>query len=236
LTVWAISDLHLSFARPDSRERFGGRWREHAQVIERHWRETVGRDDLVLLPGDLSMARNHRDVQPDLEWLARLPGTKVLSPGNHDAWWNNVSTVRRLLRRSLLAVDGDSIVTRGAVICGARGCEVPTDDAARGAETREVASLDRALAHARELRGADMPLFVLWHYPPFDAYGRPGAVVELLEHERVTVCVYGHLHIQAQWALAAQGVVNGVRYYCVAADAIGFRPLRIAELTSPSQT
>ena len=37
--------------------------------------------DLVLLPGDLSMARNHRDLQPDLAWLDRLPGTKVLAAG-----------------------------------------------------------------------------------------------------------------------------------------------------------
>ena len=81
MNVWAISDLHLSFARPDRRERYAARWRDHAARIEEHWRSAVDRDDLVLLPGDLSMARNHRDLQPDLVWLDRLPGTKVLAPG-----------------------------------------------------------------------------------------------------------------------------------------------------------
>ena len=47
--------------------------------------------DLVLIPGDLSMARNHRDLQPDLAWLDRLPGIKVVSPGNHDQWWNGAA-------------------------------------------------------------------------------------------------------------------------------------------------
>ena len=43
----------------------------------------------------------------------------------------------------------------------------------------------------------------------------------------MTACVYGHLHNQSEWSVAVQGTVRGVRYHCVAADAIGFRPLRI---------
>jgi uncharacterized protein len=230
MIVWAISDLHLSFARPDHRERFAGRWRDHAQAIERNWNESVRPEDLVLLPGDLSMARNHRDLQPDLEWLARLPGTKVLSAGNHDAWWNRVESVRRLLRRSLLAVGGDAIVTHGAVICGARG--EPAPQAGSAVHTREsgseLAALELALEHAGNIRQEGMPLYVLWHYPPFDAFGIAGPIVQRLEAARATACVYGHLHIEAQWSLATQGVVRGVRYHCVAADAVGFRPLKIA--------
>ena len=51
MKVWAISDLHLSFARPERRERYAARWRDHAEKIERNWREVVGPGDLVLLPG-----------------------------------------------------------------------------------------------------------------------------------------------------------------------------------------
>src|SRR5262249_9265521 len=119
MTVWAIADLHLSFARPERRERYAGRWRDHAAKVEREWRAVVRPDDIVLLPGDLSMARKHRDVQPDLAWLERLPGTKVLAPGNHDTWWNGAEKVRPLLRPSELAVGGDAIATHGLVICGA---------------------------------------------------------------------------------------------------------------------
>ena len=60
MALWAIADLHLSIARPDRRERYAARWRDHADKIQSQWREAVGPDDLVLLPGDLSMARNHR--------------------------------------------------------------------------------------------------------------------------------------------------------------------------------
>jgi uncharacterized protein len=230
MAVWAIADLHLAFARPESRERYAARWRDHVVKIERQWRAAVAPGDLVLVPGDVSMARNHRDLQPDLDWLDRLPGTKVLSPGNHDIWWNGVEKIRPMLRRSLLAVGGDALAIQGVIVCGSRGAPTFDDDAtsAQLAESdRELAALEAALAAAEALRTASEPLYVLWHYPPFDQHRRPGPCVARLEKAGVTACVYGHLHAEGQWSLAVQGIIKGVRYACVASDAIGFRPLRI---------
>jgi predicted phosphohydrolase len=232
MNIWSIADLHLSFGRPDRRPRLAPRWRDHAARIEREWRAVVGREDLVLLPGDLSMAGNHREVQDDLAWIDRLPGTKVLAPGNHDRWWNNVAGVRRLLRTSELAVGGDAVTACGAVVCGTRGvpaCHDPgtLTPSLRAAEARELAALDQALEAAARLRQGDQPVYVLWHYPPFDQHRRPGPCVGRLERAGVTACVYGHLHAEGQWSLAVQGTIGGVRYACVAADAVGFRPLRI---------
>ncbi len=232
MAVWAIADLHLSLARPDRRERYAARWRDHADKIEAQWRETVRRDDLVLLPGDLSMARNHRDLQPDFAWIDRLPGTKILTPGNHDAWWNGAEAIRPMLRRTMLAVGGDAVSTHGAVICGTLGAPVLDGDseaepAELAASEKELTALDAALEQAAGLRQPGEPLYVLWHYPPFDQHRRPGPCVERFEAAGVTACVYGHIHIQGQWSLAVQGDVRGVRYHCVAADAIGFRPIRV---------
>jgi predicted phosphohydrolase len=231
MNIWAISDLHLSFAQPERRDRFAARWRDHVSKIESQWREVVGAGDLVLLPGDVSMARNHRDLQPDLAWLDCLPGVKVLSRGNHDQWWNGVDAVRRLLRSSLRAVDGDAVSIQGAVVCGAAGMPVssgPARATPQAAGQSAIKNLEQALEHALRLRTKpDGSLYVLWHYPPFDAHARPGPCVELLQRAEVTACVYGHLHNESEWPAAVQGLYRGVRYHCVAADAIGFRPLRI---------
>jgi len=236
MKTWAISDLHLSFAQPERRDRYAARWRDHATKIEANWREVVRAGDLVLLPGDVSMARNHRDLQPDLAWLDRLPGVKVLAPGNHDQWWNGLEAIRRLLRPSLRAVDGDAVSIQGTVVCGAAGVPVSSQTAD---STGQVADLDalnilqQALERGLRLRTKpDGPLYVLWHYPPFDAHARPGPCVELLERANVTACVYGHLHSASEWPAAVQGLYRGVRYHCVAADAIGFRPLRIDRVKS----
>ncbi|WP_422929909.1 metallophosphoesterase [Singulisphaera sp. PoT] len=230
MNVWSISDLHLSFARPDRRERYAERWRDHANKLEREWRAVVRADDLVLLPGDVSMARNHRDLQPDLDWLHSLPGTKVLSAGNHDHWWNGVENVQRILRKSILAVGGNAVKVNNIIVCGAMGTAVLAEEPEaqqREVEDRELAALDASLAEGATLRVGSEPLIVLWHYPPFDAHRRPGPCVSRFQASRVSICLYGHLHIQAQWSLATQGMVQGTRYYCVAADALGFRPLRI---------
>ena len=231
MSVWAIADLHLSFARPERRERHAGRWRDHTARIEREWRAVVGPDDLVLLPGDVSMARNHRDLQPDLAWIDRLPGTKVLAPGNHDVWWNGVEQIRPMLRATELAVGGDAVASHGVIACGTLGFPADDDDTLgpdrRAGSDRELAALDRALAASARLRTGSEPLYVLWHYPPFDQHGRPGPCVARFERAGVNFCVYGHLHALGQWSHAVQGTVRGIRYACVAADAIGFRPLRL---------
>jgi predicted phosphohydrolase len=239
MTIWSIADLHLSFANPDRPQRLAPRWRDHAARIEQEWRAVVRRDDLVLLPGDLSMAGNHRDVQEDLAWIDRLPGIKVLAPGNHDRWWNGAPRVRRLLRDSERAVGGDAVAVSGVIVCGTLGVPAYHDSetltpALRAAEQRELAALDQALASAARLRQDHQPLYVLWHYPPFDQHRRPGPCVPRLERAGVTACVYGHLHAEGQWSLAVQGTIGRVRYACVAADAIGFRPLRIDSWPSPS--
>jgi predicted phosphohydrolase len=230
MTIWGIADLHLSFARPDRRERYAARWLDHATRIESEWRAVVRPEDLVLIPGDISMAAKHRDLQPDLAWLDRLPGTKVLSPGNHDRWWNSTETIRKMLRRTTLAVSGDAVRTHGVIVCGARGTppvEPTTPEAVRISD-RELESLDSSLAIAAGLRVEEEPVIVLWHYPPFDQNRRPGACVSRFESGGVTACVYGHLHAEGQWSSAVQGTVGGVRYHCVAADAVGFRPLRLS--------
>jgi predicted phosphohydrolase len=233
MNVWAISDLHLSLARPERRDQYAARWRDHAARIEAAWRDAVRTDDLVLLPGDLSMARNHRDLQPDLNWLDRLPGVKVLSPGNHDHWWNDVDKIRPMLRKSLRAVDGDAVSVNGVVVAGARAAPLVKDqDAATAAESAEIdrafqsakAALEAAATLRNDPRG---PLYFLWHYPPFDPFGRPGPWIELFEEHNVATCVYGHLHTEDQWSRAVQGLRGKVHYHCVAADAVGFRPLRI---------
>ena len=247
MKVWAISDLHLSFGGPDRRDDLSLKRREQTLRVEREWRAVVAPDDLVLLPGDISMARNHRDVQPDLAWIDRLPGRKVFSPGNHDAWFGKVLSIRRFLRRSQFAVNGDSLRFGDVVVCGSRS--YPADDETEPLRKKEdslLFDLRLALLRANTYRDfirhrantlgipVNVQLYVLWHHPPFNRYGIPSRAAETLAEHEVDVCVYGHLHAISQWGRSPQGLHDNVRYYCVAADAVGFRPLRVDNSIEPT--
>src|ERR671932_173355 len=48
MRIWAISDLHLSFAAPKPMDIFGDRWRDHPERIAARWRKLVAEDDIVL--------------------------------------------------------------------------------------------------------------------------------------------------------------------------------------------
>ena len=87
MKIWAISDLHLSGAKPKPMDIFGSQWKNHPEKIARAWRERVAPEDLVLCPGDLSWAMNLEEAAPDLAYFAALPGKKILMRGNHDFWW-----------------------------------------------------------------------------------------------------------------------------------------------------
>lgn len=87
MKVFAISDLHLSFASPKPMDKFGEEWKNHYEKVEKCWREVVIDSDIVLIPGDLSWALRYEDAVPDLKFVANLPGEKVVIKGNHDYWW-----------------------------------------------------------------------------------------------------------------------------------------------------
>jgi predicted phosphohydrolase len=74
MNVFALSDLHLSSAvEGKSMERFGEEWRDHDTTIRAPWEKSVGPDDLVLVPGDISWA-SRIEQAADLEYLV-FPGT-----------------------------------------------------------------------------------------------------------------------------------------------------------------
>ena len=73
MSIYAISDLHLSFAQNKPMEIFGEEWKKHFKKIENNWREAVSEKDLVLLPGDFSWALYLKDTYKDFEYLNNLP-------------------------------------------------------------------------------------------------------------------------------------------------------------------
>lgn len=233
--VFALADLHLSLAGTKPMDVFGELWRDHASRMAAAWDERVADEDVVLLPGDISWARNDDEALPDMDWIARRPGRKLLLRGNHDGWWSSATKVRKLLPSRSEPLHNDSIPIGDWVVVGARGWTSPEDPIATPGDERvfrrELERLRLSIAHADKNFGTAPPRLAMVHYPPMIAGRPPGEVVELLRRGRVRHCVYGHLHGDDH-RLAVHGEHDGIRYHFVAADAVDFAPLKI-ELEPP---
>ena len=232
MRIFALADAHLSLGADKPMDIFGAAWENHAERLRAAWSETVGEEDLVLVPGDISWAMTLENAKPDLAFLGALPGKKLLLRGNHDYWWSSATKVRTFLPEGMRIIQNDALVYGDFVIGGSRGWTFPGGEPLPGAEE----SRDRHI-YTRELMRMEMSLAAMpagrrrvfmTHFPPCDRAHPDTEVTALMERYGVETVVYGHLHGPSH-RMAFIGEHNGVRYAFAAADYLDFRPLCIAE-------
>ena len=49
MSIYAISDLHLSFGESKPMHIFGDNWKKHYEKIKDNWEKTIKEEDTVLL-------------------------------------------------------------------------------------------------------------------------------------------------------------------------------------------
>jgi len=246
--LFAIADLHLSFARPKPMDVFGDDWSHHVEHLESAWRERVGPDDVVLVAGDISWAMRLPQALPDLEWIDALPGRKVLIRGNHDYWWESIGKLRALPLPSLHFLQYDMVRFGELAIAGTRMWDLPEvawpqerkpmpDGVRKG--RRSTVEQDRKIVD-RELHRLALSLHKLpddavhrvamLHYPPISDDGRGSRVSQLMTEHRVQLCAFGHLHSLGRMPrTGADCVVDGTRYVLVAGDWLAFQPQELLQ-------
>lgn len=252
MTIWALADLHLAIAVPEkSMDAFGEPWVHYMDKIKQEWLHSIQPDDLVLIPGDISWAMHLNEAKVDLEWIAALPGKKLLLRGNHDYWWTSLKQVQAILPPSLHVIQNNAFVWKNFVIGGARLWDsgeysfhsfiryIDNPKAKKFADEwdlspeaekiflRELGRLELSLKEMSKYPGTRL---VMTHYPPIGADLKDSRVSALLEKYKVRLCVFGHLHnIAAETKLF--GEKNGIKYCLASADYLNFKPLLIAKMT-----
>lgn len=228
MALFALADLHLGEAVDKPMDIFGAAWTRHPDQIQTAWRELVGSEDTVLIPGDISWAMSLEDARPDLDWIAALPGRKILLRGNHDYWWSSIGRLRQTLDASVTALQNDAFAVEQWAVCGSRGWLLPSHPKFTAADDvvyrREAQRLRMSLDAAARL---GTPKVAMMHYPPTDYSATDTLYTDLLEAYEVKLCVYGHLHGAAS-RFAFTGEKGGVRYQLVSSDYLGFRPARLS--------
>lgn len=228
ISVFALSDVHLSLSTPNkAMDVFGAHWDRHTERIYQAWQDTVGEDDLVLIPGDISWAMYLCDAMSDLNFLNGLKGKKVIMRGNHDYWWSGYSKVVSALGSSMMAIQNNTVTIGDYCIGGSRywlapQCSGYSEKTDKKIFERELIRLQLSLG---KMSQSTLNIAML-HYPPFSEKGMPTAAVDIIESHNIAQVVYGHLHGKAQQN-AFEGERNGIAYSLVACDRLDFTPKRI---------
>lgn len=251
MRVFALSDPHLALATAGkTMDRFGPQWVDHPTTMARAWDASVGPEDLVLVPGDISWAGDLAGAAADLAWLAERPGTKILLKGNHEHWWHAISKVRAALPEGMHALQGDAVRIGDVALCGTRLWDVPDvsyhdlivwqgepisaeltdEDAAASLKVyrRELGRLDRALD---ALDGTAPVRIVMLHYPPVGPGCEPNELSERFESAAVQHVVFGHLHsLDPATRDRIGGEARGVHYHLASCDFVDFAPTLVCEV------
>ncbi|MGI6563216.1 MAG: metallophosphoesterase [Clostridia bacterium] len=229
MSIFAISDLHLSLGADKPMDIFGPTWEGYTEKIKENWEARITDSDTVLIPGDISWAMRIQEAEKDFVFLDRLPGRKIVSKGNHDYWWNSMKKIKEAFDSwGVTTIDilhNNYYEAEGYVICGTRGWRHPDSPDAteqdRKVYERELHRLTLSLESAKP---TNKPILCGLHYPPFGPSGEDSEFTELLEKYGVKICIYGHIHYNFDVTGIVRGMYNGIHYRLVSADYLQFKP------------
>ena len=228
--IFAISDLHLGFSCSKPMDIFGARWENYEEKLYDNWQKTVGEDDIVLIAGDISWETYVNNAKADFDFINKLNGTKIITKGNHDYWWETLSKLNKFLDENnfntIKFLHNTNIVFGDVVICGTKGYPetmgIPTGEEDKKLYLREIERLKNAVLSAKKT-GAKK-IIVMLHYPP----GTDSQFAKILQEAQVDFCIYGHLH-GGTFGAVTSGNVGGVEYRLTSSDYLHFKPIEILE-------
>ena len=227
MSVYAIGDTHLSFSVDKPMDIFKG-WDDYAQRLENNWQRLITNEDTVIINGDISWAMGLEQAEKDLQFLNNLNGTKIISKGNHDYWWNTITKMENFCKEkgfdTIKLLHNNAYKVGEIAIAGTRGWFFDAEkDNVDKVMARECARLQRSIDEARKLGGE---VVVFLHYPPVSTVKVCEPIMNVLKENDIKRCYYGHLH-----GGAINGAVNevyeGIKFQLVSADYLQFCPLFI---------
>lgn len=228
MSIYAIADTHLSFGTNKPMDSFPG-WNDYVERIEKNWNKLVTCDDTVVIAGDISWAMNFDELKADFDFLNKLNGTKIISKGNHDYWWNTASKMNKFIEENhfdtIKILHNNSYSVGDISICGSRGWLYDSED------DHDTLVLDREIGRIKlSLDSAENENKILFlHYPPVTTDSKCEKIIDVLNEYCIKKCYYGHLHgVAAKYAIDDK--VDGIDFKLISCDRLGFMPKLIEKL------
>ena len=235
MALFCISDLHLSLGVDKPMDIFGEVWENYIEKLKENWTKLVLEDDYVVMPGDFCWAMQLLESKKDFEFLNSLAGIKILLKGNHDYWWDTLSTLKRFISENgyenVRFLQNNSFMYKDTAICGTRFWLCPgTSSFSQEDEKiymRELGRAELSLADAAKNNPKNIVFFT--HYPPVSGARKVDeAFCELMQKYSVSRVLYGHLHGNAK-NFAFIGEYKGIKFDLVSCDYLDFTPKKIID-------
>ena len=209
---------------------FGTRWDNHEEKILTNWQNTVSPDDVVLIAGDISWETYVSNAVADFDFINKLNGTKIITKGNHDYWWETLSKLNKFLTENnfntIKFLHNTNVVFGDVCVTGTKGYPetegIPTAEDEKKRYNREILRLENAVSEAKKTDAKKT--IVMLHYPP----GTDSEFARILKEAQVDYCIYGHLH-GAYYGAVTNANVGGVEYRLTSCDYLKFQPIEILE-------
>lgn len=212
---------------------FGFKWNNHTERIRENWLATVGREDTVMIPGDLSWGMKTDDAVGDFLFLESLPGKKIISKGNHDYWWQSMKKLNEFLDdyniKTISFLHNNAYVCEDFILCGTRGWFVETTYTPEDEKivNREAERLRLSLNEGKKLLQTypDKEILCFLHYPPVYGGIECKKICDVLREYEIRRCFYGHLHTVYEEKIAQR--IGSTDLKLISADQINFKPFLI---------
>jgi len=231
--LYAIADTHLSLSVDKPMDVFGQRWENHHEKLRDNWLATVGSDDTVVIPGDISWGISLEEAKEDLLFLDALPGRKIIGKGNHDYWWATQSKINAFFAENdihtISILYNNAYYCENKIICGTRGWinefGVKTED--ERIIKREAARLELSLREGVKLKNEhpDSEILVFLHYPAVFGEFINYDIVDVLYRYGIENVYYGHLHGVKESQLDKEYI--DIKFHMIAADYLDFKPMPV---------
>lgn len=230
MALYAISDFHLALSGDKPMDIFGDNWYKHDEKIKSNWLSKINEEDSVLIAGDISWSLHIEEGLKDIEWIHKLPGTKILVKGNHDYFWTSITKLNNLFS-NMKFIQNNYFAYKDYAICGTRGwINREISDFTSHDEkiyNRELIRLKLSLDAA--VKDGYRKIIVMVHFPPFTEKLEDNDMTKIFDEYNVEKVIYGHLHGNSAKRMEEVVKKKNIEYIITSCDYINFIPIKILE-------
>lgn len=247
MALYAIGDFHLSIVSVQRvgllRRRnhyqlykpmdvFDPVWKDHADHLETAFRRTITQEDTIVITGDHSWGNTLEECRPDFDFIASLPGRKILTRGNHDLFWavNKTARLNELFQGQFSFLQNNFYSYRDYALVGTKGIcfeSKMTPERFEHVREKEIQRLRLSFESAAK---AGFQRFILFlHYPPTSPGEEESCFTRIAHEYGVQHVIYSHLHGQKRYGESLRGLFDGIDYSLVSSDYLRFQPKKILD-------